>query len=172
MRRLLLAILAISLFAACERNTPDPFFFWSDTDREFDSLSRDIDRAWSMDADADSLAFLIERLRMLADKDSSDRSKCGRLHYFIGRWHSAFSTYSRANPELDLAVRYFSDTVAFPYEMNRINYVRSLDPACKPDERYFINQRLLDYFVKSGDSVMAAAARTNLGNVLLNITVR
>lgn len=168
MRAIFFLIFAVILFSGCRNRPDDPFFCWEGTEAGFDTLTRDLDRAWAMGVGADSLSLLTDSLARLADEGTLSVVKKARAHYFAGRWHSAFSTYKEAIPELQKAERLYGDSLSFPYAFNRIKYVTSLSPETATEQQYFDNTELLAFFESRGDSIMAANVRTNIGNILLN----
>lgn len=158
MKQFLLSVLSVIILAGCAQRKPaDPFFFWSGTEAPFDSLTRDLDRAWATGADPDTLAILTDRLEEMAASDSTGRRKKARAHYFRGRWLSACSSHHEAALHLDSAESLLSGLPKHEYESARITYIRCLDPGHSPEDRYFDNMRILRYFESAGDSVMTAA---------------
>lgn len=159
-------IIALIAVSCVKRKRHDPFFFWEPTNAVFDTLTRNLDRAWCLDAGDDSLLFLTENLEAEARRHPSDRDMKARCHYFRGRWLSAYAGYPQAVRELDAAESIYRDSSAYPYEFNRIRYVRSMDPSRTMVQMYFDNLSTSRFFESRGDSVMLAVSLANIGNSL------
>lgn len=160
---LIIALIAVSCLG---RKNRDSVFFWNPTKAAFDTLTRDLDRAWCLDVGKDSLLRLTDRLEAEARRHPSDREMKARCHYFRGRWFSAYAGYPQAIKELDAAESIFGDSAAYPYEFNRIRYVRSIDPSRTMVQMYFDNVSTSSFFESRGDSVMLAVSLANIGNAL------
>ena len=168
MKHIWLTIILL-LMCACSQRQADPFFMWSNTDAPFDTLTRNLDRAWAMCAPHDTLDSLTLRLDRLAHSGAPSVLKLSRAEYFKGRLKITYSTEKDADAYLDKAFELLSDSVAYKYEIARINYTRSVkytDDACAS---YFKFQRLLDFFEEHGDRMMSALTRTAIGNVMLTL---
>lgn len=168
MRSIVIVILMLIL-VSCTGGRSRSGFFWSHTDGAFDTLTFILEKSWYMDANAEELRVLTNRLESLALADKTDKNKAARSHFFRARWMSAFSTYDEVYMELHKAEKLWRDSTAYPYEWNRMKYIRSVDPKLPTDRQYFMNKELCGYFDKKGDSLMKAVTMANIANALINI---
>lgn len=170
-------LILIFLFTACGSRTrsASPFFYWETTIAEFDEATRELDSLWAIGEDTEKIRKLTYGLESIQSsaRVSAKLQKLmkGRVQYYKGRWKSinAYSSYSELLVNLDSALYYYGDSVAFPYAFNRIAYLRNLIPGAPLDQVYYKDRELANFFKNCGDSIMYAVSLTALGNDLMTM---
>lgn len=175
MRKILPVIFLSLLLIGCSKpRKVDPYFLWSPAGSDVDSVVRLIEMAYATDESADSIFVLTRRLSELAQLDTASHLKAARAALFRARYYDRFSSYAEAwkndaAKEIENAYRAYGDTVTYPYDIFRLQYIEKKLKPRTLEERYFDNTRMLALARKFGDSLTTAGTLNNIGLVYLNL---
>lgn len=167
-----LPIVFIALMTAlggCRNRVADRFFFWDSTTAEFDTLTRDLDRAWAMNEPIVTIDSLTAMADSMARCDGTNVSMHARALYYRGRAESLYD-WDASIATLDSArTVYRRDSVKYRYALARIGYLMTIAPHNDAATAYMENLRLSEFFRDAGDSVMYAVTLGNLGNEIMSL---
>lgn len=152
----------------------DPYFLWSPAGGEFDTIMRQIEKAYAHNASADSIFSLTQQLTELAKADTASHLKAARAALFRARYCDRFSPYSEAwksdaAKEIANAYHAYGDTISYPYDIFRLQYIEQKLRPRSQEQKYFVNARMLNLSRQFGDSLTTAGILNNIGLVYLNL---